>query len=67
MLELAATTGRVFGVKPQLEFAPPRPGELLRSCLDAAKAGRVLGWRPEVSVEAGLPHLVEWFRREVAA
>ncbi len=67
VLDLAATTGRVFGVKPQLEFAPPRPGELFRSCLDAAKAGRVLGWRPEVSVEAGLPHLVEWFRREVAA
>ena len=39
VLELADTVGRVMGVKPVLEFAPPRPGELLRSALDVRKAG----------------------------
>jgi UDP-glucose 4-epimerase len=39
-------------LEPQL--ADLRPGELQRSCLDCARAGRELGWRPEVSIEQGL-------------
>ena len=33
--------------------APARPGELERSCLDAARL-RSLGWRPEVGIDEGL-------------
>jgi UDP-glucose 4-epimerase len=54
----------VFGRKPELEFAPPRPGELFRSSLDIGKAKRVLGWSPEVAFDDGLRELVEWFRKE---
>jgi nucleoside-diphosphate-sugar epimerase len=50
--------------KPELEFAPPRPGELLRSSLDISKAKRVLNWVPEWSFDDGLPLLVDWFRTE---
>jgi nucleoside-diphosphate-sugar epimerase len=31
------------------------------------KAKRVLGWQPEVSFDAGLPKLIEWFKAEAAA
>ena len=67
VLELAAIVGRVMGVEPRLEFGEARAGELLRSALDVSKAKKVLGWEPEVSFDAGLPALIEWFKLEAAA
>jgi UDP-glucose 4-epimerase len=34
--------------------APPRPGEILRSCLDPRAARTALGWRPRVALADGL-------------
>lgn len=64
VLELAEAVGRVMGKRPELEFAPPRPGELLRSALDVSKAKAVLKWTPEWKFEDGLRSLVEWFEKE---
>jgi UDP-glucose 4-epimerase len=64
VLELAEMVGRVMGHKPEIEFAPARAGELFRSSLDVSKARKVLGWKPEVGFEDGLPQLVDWFRKE---
>ncbi len=36
------------------EFAPAREGELQRSCLDPAKAGRLYGWRATMPLAEGL-------------
>ncbi len=66
VLELAEEVGRVMGRKPELEFAPPRPGELFRSALDIRKAKSVLGWSPEHAFDDGLRELVKWFRKEAA-
>jgi UDP-glucose 4-epimerase len=64
VLELAELVGKVMGHKPAIEMAPARPGELFRSSLDIAKAGRVLGWKPQSGFDDGLPQLVDWFRKE---
>jgi UDP-glucose 4-epimerase len=64
VLELAEMVGRVMGHKPEIEFAPARAGELFRSSLDVSKARKVLGWKPEVGFDDGLPQLVDWFRKE---
>ena len=61
---LAEAVGQVIGKKPELEFAPPRAGELFRSALDVGKARRVLGWSPEYEFEDGLRELVDWFKKE---
>ncbi len=62
VLELAAAVGRALGIEPRLEFAAPRAGELQRSALDPAKAGRVLGWRSAHRFEDGLEALIAWYR-----
>jgi UDP-glucose 4-epimerase len=40
---------------------PAKPGEQLRSSIDPASAGRVLGWRAEVELAAGLEETLKFF------
>ena len=44
------------------ERAPERPGEVLRSCLDPARAAAELGWRAETSLEDGLARTLAWIQ-----
>lgn len=45
---------RVAGMAIEPVLAPLRPGELQRSCMDPARAQRVLGWHAEVDLTSGL-------------
>jgi UDP-glucose 4-epimerase len=40
------------------EFAPERPGEVRRSCLDATHAARELGWEAQVELRDGLKRIL---------
>ena len=40
---------------------PAKPGEQLRSCIDAAKAGRLLDWSPRVGLDEGLERTLRFF------
>jgi UDP-glucose 4-epimerase len=46
---------------PQPLHGPARPGDLRSNLVDAALAGRVLGWRPEVSLADGIAKTADWF------
>ncbi|MEL7209812.1 MAG: NAD-dependent epimerase/dehydratase family protein, partial [Actinomycetota bacterium] len=50
------------GVDAPAERAPARAGELDRSSLDRAKATAGLGWAPEVDLDDGVAHVLDWFR-----
>jgi UDP-glucose 4-epimerase len=43
------------------KYGPAKPGEQLRSSVDSSRAGRVLGWRPEVDLHAGLSETLRFF------
>ena len=62
VLDLANAVGQVLGVKPTIEFADARAGELLKSSLDISKARSILGWSPQVSFADGLRAVAEWFK-----
>lgn len=65
VLELAAAM-RDLGAGPlDAEHAPERPGEVLRSCLDPARAAARIGWRPRTSLHDGLLATLEWQRGAV--
>lgn len=53
VLKLADEIIGVSGRSAEKEFAPPRPGELERSCLDTGKL-RSTGWSPRVGLAEGL-------------
>jgi UDP-glucose 4-epimerase len=58
---LARHVMQALGREVPLEYAPARPGELMRSCLNIDKAAEGLGWRPEVKFDEGLRALAQWF------
>ncbi|MCL6089177.1 MAG: SDR family oxidoreductase [Candidatus Marsarchaeota archaeon] len=51
-----------FEGKPH--FEPAREGDILRSGADISKAKKALGFRPAVSLQAGLKETVQWFREQ---
>ncbi len=62
LLTLLETLGRLLGVEPDPEFAPPRPGDVYASLADLDKARRLLGYQVMVDFEEGLARLVELAR-----
>jgi UDP-glucose 4-epimerase len=46
---------------PQPLHGPARAGDLRSNLVDAALAGRVLGWRPEVPLADGIAQTADWF------
>jgi UDP-glucose 4-epimerase len=55
VLALAEALGRLGEAENfEPEFAPPRAGEVQSISLDASRAERELGWRPETGLDEGL-------------
>ncbi|MGQ0644933.1 MAG: NAD-dependent epimerase/dehydratase family protein [Elusimicrobiota bacterium] len=61
--DLFRILAKKLGYASRPVFQPARPGELFRSCLNAAKARKGLGWRPSRTLEQGLGETAEFFRR----
>ncbi len=61
VLTLAETLRTVSGRNADIEFASARPGEQLRSAVSIGKVQKLLGWKPERSLEAGLKETFEFF------
>lgn len=64
VIELARLLHDASGSDPRIEHAPERAGEVRRSCLDASKAQRLLGWRPEVDIRQGVKQTYDWFAEQ---
>ena len=60
MLDLHELCRSVSGVGREPELAPPRAGDVGRSVIDPALAGRELGWRPAHDLRAGLAETWAW-------
>jgi len=63
--EIADALRAAAGSATMPEYAPARPGEQRRSCLDPGRAARLLGWQPRVALKDGLAATYEFFRQEV--
>jgi len=59
--ELIALIEKNLGKKAEINFLPPVPGDVPVTSADTSKAERLLGFRPEVSIEEGIRRYVKWF------
>lgn len=60
--ELHASVAKAVGVPDNPMDEPARLGDVARSAVSYAKAERILGWKPQVSLEEGIARTVEYFR-----
>jgi UDP-glucose 4-epimerase len=60
-LEVFEIVRVLLGKDVQPRYVDRRPGEIDRICLDVSKAGRLLGWKPEVSLSEGARRTVSYF------
>jgi UDP-glucose 4-epimerase len=58
--ELHAACRQVTGSTQEPGHAAARPGDVRRSVIDPARAGRELGWRPALTLEQGLRETWAW-------
>ncbi|HEY9448640.1 MAG TPA: NAD-dependent epimerase/dehydratase family protein [Gemmatimonadaceae bacterium] len=61
VVELAQLLRSVSGSTSDIQHAPARAGEQRRSAVNNGKAERVLGWRPEMTLDRGLRQTYEYF------
>lgn len=64
--ELIVYLEELFGRKIELTYAGTRPGDQPVFVADITKAGRELGWTPQVGARAGVQRLVAWVRENPA-
>ncbi len=62
VVDLFERLNRLTGGKGAARHVAPKDGEVRRSVLDASLASRLLSWRSEVPLDAGLGRTLEFFR-----
>jgi len=60
--ELYAACSRTTGSTAAPQYAPARPGDVIRSVIDPGRAERELGFRAETTLAAGLAATWDWVR-----
>lgn len=63
---LIALLEELTGIKANVQYRPPNLADMFTNWADVSKAGRLLGWEPQVGLREGARKLVEWYAAERA-
>ena len=61
--EIFQTLNDVIGCGLTETHGPAKPGEQMRSVVDCTKAGKLLDWKPEVTLSDGLKKTIDSYRK----
>jgi UDP-glucuronate 4-epimerase len=59
--ELVSKVASGLDVSPQVKQLPMQPGDVMRTWADISRAERELEWRPQVAIDDGMSHFLQWF------
>lgn len=62
ILDLVKRLEEIIGKKANIEHEPAQKADMSASWADTSKARQLLDWQPKVTLEEGLPILVNWYR-----
>jgi nucleoside-diphosphate-sugar epimerase len=61
---LIALLEELIGKKANVQYGPPNLADMFMNWADVSKAGKLLGWEPQVGLREGASKLVEWYTAE---
>ncbi|HEX6305751.1 MAG TPA: NAD-dependent epimerase/dehydratase family protein [Anaerolineales bacterium] len=62
--DLIALLEEKIGKKGDVERRPRHPADMLANWANVEKAGKLLGWKPQVTLKEGIASLVDWYNAE---
>lgn len=62
ILDLVQRLEDIIGRKAVIEHEPAQKADMSASWADTSKARKLLDWQPRMTLEEGLPILVDWYR-----
>ncbi len=63
--EILEAFQRVYGKQILVREAPPRPGDIAGSYANADRAGKLLGWEAERSIDCGINDALRWADKRI--
>jgi nucleoside-diphosphate-sugar epimerase len=66
MIELVRMIEAVTGSQAHIEHLPVHPADMFANWANVDKAGRLLGWEPQISLREGIERTVAWYNAERA-
>jgi UDP-glucuronate 4-epimerase len=66
LLDMIRTIEDSLKIRARLDFLPPQPGDVPRTCADIAKARRLLGYEPRTTFVEGIEKFVAWTHKSGA-
>jgi len=64
LIRLIELLEQALGIKAQIQWLPPQPGDVPITYANIDKARRRLGYSPRVPIEQGIRLFVDWFRKQ---
>jgi UDP-glucuronate 4-epimerase len=64
MIDLIRILESLIGRKAKIKKRPAHPADMMANFADVDKAGRLLGWEPQISLNEGIARLVSWYNAE---
>jgi len=62
LVEFIGIIENILGKKAETTSAPEQPGDMKATYADITKAGKLLNFKPSISVEQGMAEFVKWYQ-----
>lgn len=64
MIEMIRLLEEIIGQKAHIEYLPANPADMWANWANVEKAGRLLGWEPQITLREGMQRTVDWYNAE---
>jgi nucleoside-diphosphate-sugar epimerase len=62
LMDVIRMIEQLVGKSAKIDYKPFHPADIMATWANISKAETLLGWRPQVTFEAGVKALVEWYQ-----
>ena len=63
LMDFIITLENTIGKKAKINFLEMQPGDVLKTYADISLIGKIVGFKPKVSLESGLNTFVSWYKK----